>query len=114
MHGMSVTLAPDGSAVYMAWLGTPIGVSWSATWSPMTSTMAMIVLTTRTESHGDASLRSGYNSHALTWLDGHNGQALTFMLRNDGYATIQSPSGESVDLCPQRADFHDTKGLCGA
>ena len=59
MHGMSVTLAPDGSAVYMAWLGTPIGVSWSATWSPMTANMAMIVLTTQTESHGDASLRSG-------------------------------------------------------
>lgn len=26
MHGMSVTLAPDGSAHYMAWLGVPLGV----------------------------------------------------------------------------------------
>ena len=114
MHGMSVTLAPDGSAHYRAWLGVPLGVTWSATWSPMTSTTAMIILTTQTESHGGAAQRSLYTPEGLTWIDGHSGQALAFTLRGDGYATVQNPSGKLVTLCPNPADFHDTKMLCGA
>ena len=114
MHGMSVTLAPDGSAHYMAWLGAPLGVTWSATWSPMTSTTVMIVLIAQTESHGGAAQRHLYTSEGLTWIDGRRGQALAFTLRGDGYATIQNPSGKLVTLCPQGAGFHDTKGLCGA
>ena len=121
MHGMSVTLAPDGSAQYKAWLGTPIGVTWSATWSPMTESTAMVVLATQTESHGGAAQKSLYTPEGLTWIDGHDGQALIFLLRTDGYATITSPSGKAVVLCPETTDyhgtgdyFHDTKGLCGA
>jgi hypothetical protein len=114
MHGMSVTLAPDGSVHYMAWLGAPLGVTWSGTWSPMTSTTAMIVLTERVEKHGGPAQESLYGSEALQWISGHNGQALAFALRNDGHATIQNPSGKLVTLCPRNAGFHDTKGLCGA
>jgi serine/threonine-protein kinase len=114
MHGMSVTLAPDGSAQYMAWLGAPLGVTWSATWSPMTSTTVMIVLTAQTESHGGAAQRGLYTPEGLTWIDGHSGQSLAFTLRGDGYATVQNPSGKLVTLCPDPTNFHDTKGLCGA
>jgi serine/threonine protein kinase, bacterial len=104
-HSTSVTLAPDGSAHYAVWLGVSNGTSWSATWSAMTSTTAMIVLTTQLDSHGDT---------ASEWLDRYSGQAFTFTLRPDGYATITAPSGQPITLCPRGTGFHDTKGLCGA
>jgi hypothetical protein len=74
----------------------------------------MIVLTTQIESHGGAAQRSLYTPEVLMWLDGHHGQALAFTLRDDGYATVQNPSGKLVTLCPNFYTFHDTKGLCGA
>jgi hypothetical protein len=102
---MSVTLAPDGSAYYKAWLGVANGTSWSATWSPMTSTTAMIVLTTQLESHGDTD---------TNFLHRYPGEAFTFTLQPDGYATITTPSGQPTTLCPQGTGFHDKEGLCGA
>jgi serine/threonine protein kinase, bacterial len=102
---MSVTLPPDGSAYYKAWLGVANGTSWSATWSPMTSTTAMIVLTAQLESRGD--------SDSL-FLHRYPGEAFTFTLQSDGYATITTPSGQPITLCPQGTGFHDTEGLCGA
>jgi serine/threonine protein kinase, bacterial len=104
-HSMSVTLAPDGSAYYKAWLGVANGTSWSATWSPMTSTTAMIVLTTQLESHGDTD---------TNFLHRYPGEAFTFTLQPDGYATITTPSGQPTTLCPQGTGFHDKEGLCGA
>jgi serine/threonine-protein kinase len=81
-HSMSVTLAPDGSAHYAVWSGVANGTSWSATWSAMTSTTAMVVVAKQLESHGDTS--DG-------WLDRYPGEAFTFTLRPDGYATITTP-----------------------
>jgi serine/threonine protein kinase, bacterial len=104
-HSMSVTLAPDGSAYYKAWLGVANGTSWSATWSPMTSTTAMIVLTTQLESHGDTD---------TNFLHRYPGEAFTFTLQRGGYATITTPSGQPTTLCPQGTGFHDKEGLCGA
>jgi serine/threonine-protein kinase len=104
-HSMSVTLAPDRSAHYAVWSGAANGTSWSATWSAITSTTAMIILTTRLESHRDATDQ---------WLDRYTGQAFSFMLRPDGYATITAPSGQPIILCPRGTGFHDTQGLCGA
>jgi serine/threonine protein kinase len=104
-HSMSVTLAPDGSAYYKAWLGVANGTSWSATWSPMASTTAMIVLTTQLESHGDTD---------TNFLHRYPGEAFTFTLQPDGYATITTPSGQPTTLCPQGTGFHDKEGLCGA
>jgi serine/threonine-protein kinase len=46
-HFMSVTLAPDGGVHYAVWLGVANGTSWSATWSAITSTTAMVVMTTK-------------------------------------------------------------------
>jgi serine/threonine protein kinase, bacterial len=102
---MAVTLAPDGSAYYKAWLGVANGTNWSATWSPMTSTTAMIVLTTQLESHGDTD---------PTFLHRYPGEAFTFTLQPHGYATITTPSGQPTTLGPRGAGFHDTEGLCGA
>jgi serine/threonine-protein kinase len=104
-HSTSVTLAPDGSAHYAVWSGAANGTSWSATWSAMTSTTAMIVLTTQLESHGDTTSQ---------WLDRYSGEAFTFTLRPDGYATITNPTGQPVNLCPRSTGFHDSQGLCGA
>jgi hypothetical protein len=104
-HSMAVTLAPDGSAYYKAWSRVANGTSWSATWSPMTSTTAMIVLTTQLESHGDTD---------SNFLHRYPGEAFTFTVQPDGYATITTPSGQPTSLCPRGADFHDTEGLCGA
>jgi serine/threonine protein kinase, bacterial len=104
-HSTSVTLAPDGSAHYAVWLGVANGTSWSATWSAMTSTTAMIVMATQLESHGDTSSQ---------WLHRYSGEAFTFTLRPDGYATITDPSGKPITLCPRGTGFHDTQGLCGA
>src|SRR6202011_5271100 len=83
-HSTSVTLSPDGSAHYAVWLGISNGTSWSATWSAMTSTTAMIVMATQLDSHGDTSDQ---------WLHRYSGEAFTFRLRPDGYATITAPSG---------------------
>jgi serine/threonine-protein kinase len=104
-HSTSVTLAPDGSAHYAVWSGVANGTSWSATWSAMTSTTAMIVLATQLESHGDTTSQ---------WLDRYSGEAFTFTLRPDGYATITNPTGQPVTLCPRATGFHDSQGLCGA
>jgi serine/threonine-protein kinase len=71
----------------------------------MTSTKAMIVLTTQLESHGDTTSQ---------WLDRYSGEAFTFTLRPDGYATITNPTGQPVTLCPRGTGFHDSQGLCGA
>jgi serine/threonine protein kinase, bacterial len=71
----------------------------------MTSTTAMIVLATQLESHGDT---------ISQWLDRYGGEAFTFTLRPDGYATITSPTGQLVTLCPRDTGFHDSQGLCGA
>ena len=87
------------------WLGVANGTSWSATWSPMTSTTAMIVMATQLDSHGDTTSQ---------WLHRYGGEAFTFTLRADGYATITGPSGEPITLCPRSTDFRDTQGLCGA
>ncbi|MBP1822970.1 serine/threonine protein kinase [Mycobacterium sp. OAE908] len=104
-HATSVTLAPDGSAHYAVWSGVANGTSWSATWSAMTSSTAMIVLTTEMESHGDT---------ATQWLNRYSGEAFTFTLRPDGYATITDPTGKPVTLCPRGTGFRDSQGLCGA
>jgi len=74
--------------------------SWSATWSPMTST-TMIVLTTQSESHGDID----YSLHR------YPGEAFTFTMQPDGYATITTPSGQPTTLCPRGAGFRNTQGL---
>ncbi|HTX94017.1 MAG TPA: hypothetical protein VME67_03750 [Mycobacterium sp.] len=104
-HSTSVTLAPDGSAHYAVWLGVANGTSWSAPWSAMTSTTAMIVMATQLESHGDTSSQ---------WLHRYSGEAFTFTLRPDGYATITNPAGKPITLCPMGTGFQDTQGLCGA
>lgn len=104
-HATSVTLAPDGTARYAVWSGVANGTSWSATWSAMSSTTAMIVLTEELESHGDTS---------NLWLNRYGGEAFTFTLRSDGYATITNPSGDPVVLCPRGTGFRDSQGLCGA
>lgn len=104
-HSTSITLAPDGTAHYATWLGAANGVSWSATWSTMSATTAMIVLSKQVESHGDTDTQ---------WLHRYPGEAFTFTLRPDGYATITTPSGEPLTLCPRGAGFRDTQGLCGA
>jgi hypothetical protein len=104
-HSMSVTLAPDGSAHYAVWEGVANGTSWSATWSPITSIKAMIVVSKQLESHGDS---SGLD------LDRYSGEAFTFTVRSDGYATITAPSGDPITLCPRSTSFRDTQGLCGA
>jgi hypothetical protein len=104
-HARSVTLAPDGSAHYFASQGAVKGASWSATWSPMTSTTAMIVLATQLNSYGDTS---------DPWVHRYSGEAFTFTLRPDGYATITDPSGEPITLCPIGTGFQDTQRLCGA
>ncbi|MGO4445077.1 serine/threonine-protein kinase [Mycobacterium sp. 2YAF39] len=103
-HSMAVTLVPDGSAYYKVWSGVANGASWSATWSPMTSSTAMIVLTMQSESHGEID----YHLHR------YPGEAFTFTLQPDGYATITTPSGQPMTLCPRGAGFRDTEGLCGA
>jgi hypothetical protein len=71
----------------------------------MTSTAAMVVLTTQLDSHGDTTSQ---------WLHRYSGEAFTFTLRPDGYATITVPSGQPITLCPRGAGFQDTQGLCGA
>jgi len=72
----------------------------------MNSTTAMIVMTTQLESHGDTS---------AGWLNRYPGEAFTFTLRPDGYATITTPPyGKPTALCPRGADFRDIQGLCGA
>jgi len=110
-HATSVTLAPDGSAHYLvssgydAASGTFNTTAWSATWSPVTPTTAMIILATQLEDKGDTT---------AAWWQRHSGQAFTFTLRSDGYATISDPSGEPIILCPQGTGFQDSQGLCGA
>ncbi|PJE04047.1 serine/threonine-protein kinase [Mycobacterium sp.] len=104
-HATSVTLAPDGSAHYVVTQGAMYSTSWSATWSPMTSTTAMIVLTAQLDSRGDAS-GSG--------LIRYPGEAFTFTLQPNGYATITAPTGEPITLCPRGTGFRDTQLLCGA
>jgi serine/threonine protein kinase, bacterial len=104
-HSTSVTLAPDGTAHYAVWSGVANGTSWSATWSAESSTTALVVLATRLESHGDTS---------TLWLNRYQGEAFTFTLRPDGYATITDESGKPVTLCPRGTGFRDTEGLCGA
>ncbi len=69
----------------------------------MTSTTAMIVMATQLDSHGDT---------ASQWLHRYSGEAFTFTLRPDGYATITDPSGQLIKLCPRGTGFHDTQGLC--
>ncbi|PRC45169.1 hypothetical protein C6A85_96520 [Mycobacterium sp. ITM-2017-0098] len=64
----------------------------------------MIVLGTQLESHGDID----YPLHR------YPGEAFTFTLQADGYATITTPSGEPRTLCPRGTGFRDTEGLCGA
>jgi serine/threonine protein kinase, bacterial len=66
---------------------------------------AMTVLTTQLESHGDTTSQ---------WLDRYSGEAFTFTLRPDGYATITNPTGQTVALCPRGTGFLDSQGLCGA
>jgi serine/threonine protein kinase, bacterial len=111
-YSVSVTLAPDGSAHYAVTSGYDAAsgafnsTSWSATWSPMTSTTAMIVLTKQLESTGDTNTQG---------LNRYSGEAFTFTLRSDGYATITSPSsGEQFTLCPRGTGFQDNQMLCGA
>lgn len=104
-HATSVTLAPDGSAHYVVTEGAMNSTSWSATWSPMTSTTAMIVLATQLDSRGDSTSE---------WLIRYPGEAFTFTLRTDGYATITAPSGKPITLCPRGTGFKDTQMLCGA
>jgi serine/threonine protein kinase, bacterial len=106
-HSTSVTLAPDGSAHYVVTQGAMNSTSWSATWSPMTSTTAIIVLTKQLDSREGAN----YNDD---FLIRYPGEAFTFTLRPDGYATITAPSGEPITLCPRGKGFHDQEGLCGA
>jgi hypothetical protein len=104
-HATSVTLAPDGSAHYAVSEGAMNSTSWSATWSPMTSTTAMIVLTKQLDAYGDTTSQ---------WLIRYPGEAFTFTLRPDGYATITAPSGKPITLCPRGTGFTDTQTLCGA
>jgi len=63
----------------------------------------MIVLSTELESHGDT---------ASQWLHRYGGEAFTFTLRPDGYATITN--GQPVTLWPRGTGFRDSQGLCGA
>jgi hypothetical protein len=106
-HGLTVTLAPDGSASYEAYLGVANAASWSATWSPMSPTTAMVVIAALQDSRGDT---SGH------WFARYRGEVLTFTLIPDGYATISHPDATQplVVLCPRGVGFPDTKGLCGA
>lgn len=104
-HSTSITLAPDGTAHYAIWLGAANGASWSATWSTMSATEAMTVLTKQLTARGDTDNQ---------WLHRYEGEALTFTLRSGGYATITGAQGKPVTLCPRNTDFRDTQGLCGA
>lgn len=104
-HATSVTLAPDGSAHYTVTEGAMYYTSWSATWSPETSTTAMIVLTTQLESHVDTTDE---------FLIRYPGEAFTFTLRTDGYAEITDLKGQPIVLCPRGTGFQDTQLLCGA
>ncbi|MGH3634580.1 MAG: hypothetical protein ACRDTS_10910 [Mycobacterium sp.] len=104
-HATSVTLAPHGSAHYAVSEGAMNSTSWSATWSPMTSTTAMIVLTKQLDAYGDTTSQ---------WLIRYAGEAFTFTLQPDGYATITAPSGKLITLCPRGTGFKDTQMLCGA
>jgi serine/threonine-protein kinase len=92
-HSTSVTLAPDGSAHYAVWSGVANGTSWSATWSPMTSTTAMIVLATRLESHGDTTCQR---------LDRYSGEALHLHVATRWLCDDHEPHGSSGHLVPQR------------
>lgn len=111
-HAMTVTLAPDGTAHYAMSsgfnpdLGEFNGIAWSATWSPMTATTAMIVLTKQLDATGDTT--------GFKWVR-HEGEALTFTLISGRYATITDPAtNQPVTLCPRRPGFQDSQGLCGA
>jgi serine/threonine-protein kinase len=111
-HATSVTLAPDGSAHYAvssgydAASGAFNSIAWSATWSPMTSTTAMIVLTKQLDARGDTT--------GPQWIR-YAGEALTFTLSSGGYATIAEPSSnEPITLCPRGTGFQDSQLLCGA
>ncbi len=104
-HATSVTLEPGGTAHYVVTSGAMNSTSWSATWSPTSATTAKIFLTSQLESQGDTD---------SLWLHRYPGEAFTFALRSDGYATITAPSGEPITLCPRGTGFHDTQGLCGA
>jgi hypothetical protein len=65
----------------------------------------MIVLTKQLDASGDTTSQ---------WLIRYSGEALTFTLRPDGYATITDPPGKPIRLCPIRTGFEDTQGLCVA
>jgi len=71
----------------------------------MTSTTAMIVLTKQLDAYGDTTSQ---------WLIRYPGEAFTFTLQPDGYATITAPSGKPITLCPRGTGFNDTQMLCGA
>jgi hypothetical protein len=80
--------------------------SWSATWSPMTSTTAMVVLSKQLDASGDPTTPG---------LNLYTGEALTFALQSNGYASITShSSGEPITLCPRGTGFQDSQSLCGA
>lgn len=111
-HATSVTLAPDGSAHYVVSSGIDPtsgefnSIEWAATWSPMTSTTAMIVLSKQLDATGDTS--------GFRWTR-YPGEALTFTLISGGYATITEPSSsEPITLCPRNTGFQDRQMLCGA
>lgn len=78
---------------------------WSATWSVMTDTTAMIVLTKKLESEVD---------NSDSFLVRYEGEAFTFSLRTDGYAIITNPEGKPITLCPRGKGFQDTTYECGA
>lgn len=106
-HFMNVTLAPDGSARYSVYIGAMSGSSWSATWSAMDGDRAMIVLTNQLEQFSNTGAED-FSLHR------YPGQAFTFTVETDGYATITDPEGKPRPLCPREQGFHDTDGRCGA
>jgi hypothetical protein len=106
-HFLNITLAPDGTARYAVSDGAMNTSSWSATWSPVDANRAMVVLTKQLELHEES-------SDADLVLSRYPGQAFTFTVETDGYATITLPDGKPRDLCPRETGFHDTEGRCGA
>jgi serine/threonine protein kinase, bacterial len=104
-HATSVTLVPDGTAHYVVTEGAMYYTKWSATWSLMSDTSAMIVLTKNLGSEVD---------NSSPFLDRYEGEAFTFSLRSDGYATITDPNGKPITLCPRGKGFQDTTLQCGA
>jgi hypothetical protein len=89
---LQVTLAPDGTATFKDVAGWDKVTTWSANWSLMTPSTAMIVLQKQLESHGNFEF-----GHYI-------GEAMTFTLRPDGRTATIRINDYETKLCRSLSD----------